>query len=336
MNASLGIDLARRTFTAALRLGPAQSLRKAEFSNCPAGFRQLHRWLKTHGVGPCRVALESTSVYGEALAEWLHARHFQVCLLNPERTAHYARTLGQRNKTDPADAATIALFVARHDDLTPWQPLPAEHKHLRSLTRVRHQLVQARTQLQQQMQTADAAARPHLRAACAALQRRLLVVAQAITDHLKNHAALATQVRRCMTLKGIGLITAAIVVAELPPITKDSDPRALCAWAGLTPRRWQSGPTEGRASLSRKGNAHLRLALYMPALVAKRFNPTLRDFAARLAANGKSAPAILGAPSHKMLRILVALLRSNRDFDPNWSPQKTDAKIGSTVLFEVR
>ena len=60
----------------------------------------------------------------------------------------------------------------------------------------------------------------------------------------------------------------------------------------------------------------------MPALVAKRFNPLLRDFAARLAAKGKSPGAILGALAHKMLRILVGLLRTQTDFDPNWSYPK--------------
>ncbi len=59
----------------------------------------------------------------------------------------------------------------------------------------------------------------------------------------------------------------------------------------------------------------------MPALVAKRHNPLLRAFAQRLAANGKRPGAILGAVSHKLLRIIVGLLRSQSDFDPNFSPQ---------------
>jgi transposase len=317
---SLGIDIAQLTFEAALRLDNDRSL-KASFANHRGGFRKLARWLKTHGVGFLRVGLESTNVYAEALAQWLHDTGHQVYLLNPERTSHYARSLGQRNKTDPADALSIAHFIARHDDLTPWQPPPAEQKHLRSLTRVRQQLVQARTQLRHQLATADAVARPHLRALDLALCRRLLALRREIAQHLAAHPALAAQVRRCMTLKGIGLTTAAVVLAELPPITAQTDPRAICAWVGLTPRRWQSGKFEGRARLSCKGNEHLRLALYMPALVAKRFNPLLRAFAARLAANGKSHGAILGALSHKMLRILVGLLRSQTDFDPNWSFQ---------------
>jgi transposase len=60
----------------------------------------------------------------------------------------------------------------------------------------------------------------------------------------------------------------------------------------------------------------------MPALVAKRFNPLFAAFAARLKATGKSIGAILGAISHKMLRIAVGLLRSNSDFDPIWHFEK--------------
>jgi transposase len=57
----------------------------------------------------------------------------------------------------------------------------------------------------------------------------------------------------------------------------------------------------------------------MPALVAKRHNPLIQAFAQRLAQNGETTTAILGAISHKMLRILVGMLRSNSDFSPNWS-----------------
>jgi len=58
----------------------------------------------------------------------------------------------------------------------------------------------------------------------------------------------------------------------------------------------------------------------MPALVAKRHNPLLRAFAERLAAKGKRQGAILGAVSHKLLRILIGLLRHETDFDPLWRP----------------
>lgn len=314
---TLGIDIARRTFVVALWFDQVRVL-KAEFPNHAGGFRQLRTWLKRHGLGALRVGVESTNTYAEALVQWLHAQGHQVYLLNPERTAHYARCLGQRNKTDPADALTIARFVAAHADLTPWQPPAPEQKTLRSLTRVRAQLVTTATQLRHQLSTAEPAAAAHLRAILHAIIAQLRTIAGELAAHLKAFPRLGEQVRRLMTVKGVGLITAATAIAELPPITRESDPRAICAWAGLVPRRWQSGQTEGPSRLSRKGNAYLRQALYMPSLVAKRYNPLLRDFALRLQQNGKSSGAILGAIAHKLLRIFVGLLRSNSDFDPNW------------------
>jgi transposase len=329
MNVStLGIDMAKRTFAAALWFGPDRFL-KAEFDNDNGGFRGLHTWLKAHGAGLLRVGVEATSTYAEALLEWLHARGHTVYLLNPERVAHYARARGQRNKTDPADAVTIAAFIALHE-ATPWQPPPPEQKDLRSLTRTRSQLVASARALTVQLQTTTGPGRAHLQAVLTATQRTLLALGRDIAAHLKSHPHLAARVHRLMTFQGVGLVTAATAVAELPPITKQTDPRTISAWAGLTPRRCQSGPREWTTRLSRKGNAYLRQALYMPALVAKRHNPWLKAYAQRLAAAGKSNPAILGALSHKMLRILVGLLRTDTDFDPNWSPNKSRSKIGST------
>lgn len=316
----LGIDIAQRSFVAALRLASHRWV-KSQFANTPAGFRKLARWLQGHPTGPLRVALEATSVYAEALAQWLHEQGHEVYVLNAERVACYARSLGQRNKTDPADAQTIAAFIATHEARR-YQPPSPEQRALRSLTRTRQQLMVHLGKLRLQLATADAVAKPHLQAAVRALQAQCKAIEAQMRRHLRACPALEAKVRLLRTCKGAGWLTAAIAVAELPPIDAHSDPRALSAWAGVTPRRHQSGNSESPSWLSRKGNAYLRHALYMPALVAKRHNPLLRAFAQRLKANGKSSNAILGAISHKMLRLFVGILRSNRPFDPNYLPQK--------------
>lgn len=317
---TLGIDIACRTFAVALLL--ERNIAKAEFENNSLGFRKLRTWMKRHGTGHVRAGLESTSIYGDALADWLHKEGHQVFMLNPERTAHFARSLGQRNKTDPADAVMIARYVAQNE-CTLWQPPVPEQRTLRSLTRTRHQLVDCATELSHQLRTADATARPHLQAALEAVRKQLKIIAREIKQHLKVHPQLGEQVRRLMTMKGVGLVTAAITVAELPPITETTDPRAICGWAGMTPRRWQSGQMEGRTRISRKGNAYIRHAFYLPALVAKRRNPLFAAYAQSLAQRGKSHGAILGAVAHKMLRTLVGMLRTKTDFNPNWSYEKT-------------
>lgn len=320
MNPVLGIDLARLTFWAALRLDKQRVLKK-EFENHRGGFRKLALWLKQHGIGQVRAAAESTNCYAEPLLQWLFDAGHEVFLLNPERTVAYARSLGCRNKTDQADCVTIATYIALHD-ATPWRPPTPEQATLRSLTRTRAQVVALAKQLASQRRTAAPAGRAHLDALFALVRAQLKQIEREIAQHLSQHPVLEEPVHRLMTITGIGLVTAAIIIAELPPIDEKTDPRTIAAWAGLTPRRRQSGHAERRATLSRKGNAHVRDALYMPALVAKRRNPLMREFALRLAANGKTANAVLGAIAHKMLRICVGLLRSKTNFDPSWSFQK--------------
>jgi len=319
-NTVLGIDIALRSFDVALWFDSTHCA-KAQFPNNARGFRQLTRWLKAHGGSAVPAAMESTNTYAEALARYLHTAGHRVHLLNPERVACFARTLGQRNKTDPADALTIARFLVGRDDLTVWQPPPPEQQALRNLTRVRQQLTEQTLLLRNQLRTATGLARHHLQAVLRTIANQLAAIMREIRAHLKTYPALGKQARRLMTCKGIGLVTAAVALAELPPIDRHTDPRAISAWAGLTPHRWQSGGTEFPTTLSRKGNAYLRQALYMPALVAKRHNPLLRAFAQRLAANGKRPGAILGAVSHKLLRLIVGMLRSQTNFDPNRSPQ---------------
>ena len=313
--------MAKRAFEAALWFDDRRCS-PAHFENTPAGFRKLQRWLHQHFAGQVRAAVESTSVYAEALLQFLFDHGHEVFLLNPEQVAHYARACGQRNKTDPADARTIAAFIA-HRPATPWRPPSAEQKSLRELTRTRYQLVCASVRLGNQLPTSGAVGQAHLQAVLRQIKAELKMIDRQIADHLRQYPGLRQQVARLMTLKGVGLVTAAVMIAELPPISPATDPRTIASWTGLTPHRRQSGKAEWRTTLSRKGNQFVRRALYMPALVAKRHNPLLRAFALRLAEHGKTTPAILGAISHKMLRILVGLLKTNSDFDPNWSFKKT-------------
>ena len=57
----------------------------------------------------------------------------------------------------------------------------------------------------------------------------------------------------------------------------------------------------------------------MPAMVALRFNPTLRAFADRLAAAGKHKRLIIGAVMRKLLVLAYGILRSGVAFDANYA-----------------
>ena len=321
MKTSLGLDMAAASFAACLWFSATRHA-KAVFPNTRAGFRRLEKWLKSHGLGSLRVGIECTNTYGQAVAQWLFDRGHEVYLLNPECTSHYAKARGQHNKTDPSDALNIAAYVALHE-LTAWQPPTPEQAALCALTRARADLVSQSQQLANQLRTAQPIARPFLKSCLQFIKLQIAAIEKKVREHLKKHPALSDKVQLLRSIKGVGWLTAVIAIAELPNIDQHTDARAICAWAGLTPRRWQSGKTELPSRLSKRGNRHLRQALFMPALVAKKYNPLLRSFADKLRSKGKRPGAIVGAVAHKMLRIIVGLLKSNSSFDPNWAFNKS-------------
>ncbi len=100
----------------------------------------------------------------------------------------------------------------------------------------------------------------------------------------------------------------------------------MAAYVGLCPQERSSGSSlRGRARTGPLGPAHLRKALYMPALVAMRANPALRTFADRLRRAGKRPKVIVVAVMRKLLLLAWAILRSGQPFSPAYLPTRAPA-----------
>ena len=94
--------------------------------------------------------------------------------------------------------------------------------------------------------------------------------------------------------------------------------RQAAAHAGLAPRREQSGTSVRRnRGLGKEGNRYLRKALYMPALVAIKYNAPLRHFASRLRTAGKPKMSIVCAVMRKLIHIAFGVLKHQKPFNPS-------------------
>ncbi len=92
--------------------------------------------------------------------------------------------------------------------------------------------------------------------------------------------------------------------------------RQVAAYAGLNPRQRLSGKFKGHSSISKTGNAHLRKAMYFPAIVAKGCNPVIRDFCARMKDNGLVPMEVIVAAMRKLLHMAFGVLKNDAPFDP--------------------
>ncbi|PZV09135.1 MAG: hypothetical protein DCF22_19000 [Leptolyngbya sp.] len=129
----LGIDVGKHQLHVAL-LVPERKPKLKVIANNAAGHQTLLNWLKHQGCERVHACLESTSTYGEAVAEVLYQAGHAVSIMNPARIKGFAQGELSRTKTDKADAALIARFCAAlHPSL--WQPSLLEVKQLQSLVR---------------------------------------------------------------------------------------------------------------------------------------------------------------------------------------------------------
>ena len=152
------------------------------------------------------------------------------------------------------------------------------------------------------------------------IQQQINDLEKMIGDLINQNTKMKHQYDLLLTIPGIGFQTAVRLLAEIKDISAFNSAAQLAAYAGVTPKHYCSGTSVNRKSLmSKTGNANLRKALFMPAIVAKRCNPTIRVFCERLIANGKPPKVAVGAAMKKMLHIVYGVLKSGQPFDPNYA-----------------
>ena len=315
MDAVLGIDIAKAKFQVALLLADGK-VRHKTFPNAAAGFAQLAEWLQRQRVRGVHACLEATGGYGDALATWLHDAGHRVSVLNPMIIHAYARTQLARSKTDRLDAELIARFTATQQPPV-WAPPALEIRQLQALVRRLDALHGMRTQEANRLAAGVPvdAVRTSIEAMLASLDAQIAHVQQLIRDHLDRHPGLRAQRDLLTTIPGIGVATAAVLIAELFD-KRYTSARQAAAFAGLVPRLVESGTLRGRSRLSKVGPARLRKALYFPAVAALRWNPTIRAVRARLHAAGKPTMVIIGAAMRKLIHLAYGVLKTGRAYEP--------------------
>ena len=274
--------------------------------NDEAGVAELAaRLRRLEGLG-C-VGLEASGRYERLAVAELAAAGLPVVVLNPAQVRHYAQAMGQRAKTDPIDARVIALFVeaARPEP----RPLPeAWTEELAALMTRRRQLTQmlVAERLRRQ-QAPKGIVRVSMARIVASLEEALREIDAEIDRSVRGTPVWRDKEDLLASVPGIGKTIARTLLAEMPELGTLS-PRQAAALAGLAPYTRQSGKWRGRSTIS-GGRSQVRTALFMGALVAARFNPTLKAFRDRLVAAGKPKLVAIIATARKLLTILNAILR---------------------------
>jgi transposase len=318
MQAWVGIDVAKASLEVVLlRESDSQNTR---IPNTKAGFRTLHQFLKKRCRDGVQVCLEATGLYGDGVTAFLHQHGYTVSVVNPARIKAYGESQLKRNKTDRSDARLIADFC-RTQQPEPWTPPAPEVKELRALLRHLDDLLAMRQQERNRLQAGETSATVliQLQQHLTFLDQQIAALKQQIDDHFDQYPDLQQQRDLLTSIPGIGDLTAGRLLAELRAVHAFASARQVAAFVGVTPRQHTSGSSVHRQSrMSKQGNAALRAALYLPAIVALRYNPFVRALAERLRAKGHSEMSIIVAAMRKLLHLAFGVLKSGQPFDPHY------------------
>lgn len=293
---------------------------RATFANTAAGRKAMVTWLNKRGTD-VQVVIEATGIYSLDVAFALHrASGIRVMVANPRAISDFARALMQRSKTDRLDAEAILEF-ARRMPFVVWTPPSASRLDLRAITR---RVDSLKLQAQQEGNRLHAA--EHADEITPLIRRDLESHIKQLERHIEKLEAHALELvtadpellrcfQRMTSVRGIARVSAIHILGELAVLPSDMSAKQWVAHAGLDPRACDSGTSIHKpARISRRGNRHLRAALYMPALVAAQHEPHIKAFYEKLVAKGKTKMQALVAIMRKLLHSIHGMLSTDIDF----------------------
>ncbi len=275
------------------------------------GLKQLLSSLKKSPVAI--ICLEATGGIERELVTVLHQQELPVSVVNPRQIRDFARASNQLAKTDQIDARVIAQFAqVMQPRLT--TPLSESQQKLRDLTarkrQVTKQLIQEKNRLRT---TSDREIQKMIQQAITFYENQLETLQAQLEEIIQADELAQAKARIIDSVPGLGPATVATLISELPELGQ-LNRQQIARLVGVAPTNRDSGTMRGKRTTG-GGRVDVRNALYMPTIVAKQYNPTIKAFYDRLVDNGKPKMVALIAAMRKLLTILNVMIRDGKTWN---------------------
>ena len=331
----IGVDVSKKKFTFCLCQSTEQDqhfyTKPKEFENSESGFRHLLEWSEKEvdSSVPHSFLMEATGCYHESLAIFLARKGQNVFVVHANKAKNFARLSGQRTKTDIVDSRMLATMGCDTANLKAW-PLPEETLlRLREMSRLSEQLGKSRVQVLGRIEAVthsgfvDKTVLNAHKAQLRSIEKLQASNKKKMDELINGNDRLRTGIRNLESIKCIGHKTAVLVVAETFGFHQMNNAKQVASYAGLDVRKSQSGSVDKKGHMTKRGNAHLRTSLYLPAMVASWSNPQLmEDYDRICASHPQSKNIALVALERKLLCLMYALWKSGKEWDPEYGRDK--------------
>jgi len=349
----IGIDVDKRTIKVCLMYRASDLSKKVKgsktLSNSLAGFKDLTRWLEKRVKDKnidLSLVMEATGVYHEPLSYYLNQQKKDVHIVLPLKSKRYLQSLGLRSKTDKIDARGLAMMGCEQN-LDLWKPASKQMLKLRSVTRQIEALKCSKTSFSNQLEGAkhtviiDQSVIKSIEKMMTQLDKEIIKLEKSVKKTVESDELLSKKYELFKPLKGIGLMTFAVVASETDGFTLFKNQRQLVCYAGYDVVENQSGKKAGKTKISKKGNAHIRRILHMASLTAVSNGvPVLKNLQERVYKRSGIKMKGYVAVQRKILVLIYALWKNDTVFNPDFGTsgiqeQKLLCSVGSLEPFTL-
>jgi transposase len=328
----VGTGISMDTFAArygTVDVGQNQQITESvTFTNNLKGFRELMSFVKKKRgqlKAPLYFVMEATGVYYENLAYFLNEKQQKVIVILPNKTKNYSKTLSIKSKTDPLDAKMITQFgLERQMQL--WSVPSPLMKAIKALTREYNTKKDLIIQIKNQLHAKEYSHMPlkesvkRSQASLSFFEKQIKEIEKEIKELVKQDDDLNDRINKIDKIEGVGFMTIVSIIAETNGFALIENAKQLASYAGLDVVYNESGLKKHKTTISKKGNKHLRKAVYMPALSAVKHNPKLKQLYTRLVIKKGIKKVALIAVARKLLILIYTIFKKNEDYIPNYNP----------------
>lgn len=332
-----GIDIAKDTFVAGYttidEVHTVLQKRPKTFNNNIAGYVEFLNWtekLQSNDI-QMNFSMEATGVYYEGLAYFLHERNKHVSVLLPNTVKKYGESLNAKSKTDKIDAKILGQMGVERI-LPEWKVSSKIYRELKSLTRERQKLVENRTVIKNQLHAEEHTAHPmktvinRMQNHIKYINKQIVSVEKELEKKVSKDDFVSEKIRKVTTIPGIAFTTAVTIAAETQGFDNFTSSRQLSSFAGYDIQLKDSGNFKGKTKISKKGNSHIRRAMYMPSLSTIGHTKIYKKIYDRLYEKKGNGLIAGTAIQRKLLGLIYTLWKKDVIFVDNYESNKASQR----------
>ena len=330
---NVGIDIAKDSFVAtvtALQKGQKiKHIATRKFENSNQGFVDLLVWSQGLCIPDVELnfTMEATGVYYESLAYFLDEKCCTIHVLLPNKAKKFAESLNVKSKTDKIDSKILGQMGVERV-LDTWKLGSKKYRHLRTLTRERQQVIVERTSIKNQLHAEEHSGEPikttikRMQSRIKYLNKQIESIETELSNIVSQDEFLAEKVKKITTTPGLAFKTIVTVIAETQGFANITSISQLNSYAGYDVSIKESGKWQGKARISKKGNSHIRQALYMPSWSSIQHSETYKNFYNRL--NDRKGNGLIAgtAVQKKLLGLIYTLWKNDTEYIDNYEMKK--------------